>query len=110
MKHTFQNGCSGGDNCPDTPPVANANTGCNINQNSCTFENPDLPDMVENYMDYTDDNCRNTFTLNQKQRAKAVLNISYLRGNLTTASNHIITGIPLFLSAHELCSTRVADP
>lgn len=93
LKHTFQNGCSGGDNCPDTPPVANANTGCNINQNSCTFENPDLPDMVENYMDYTDDNCRNTFTLNQKQRAKAVLNISYLRGNLTTASNHIITGI-----------------
>ncbi len=93
LKHTFQNGCSGGDNCPDTPPVANSNAGCNVNQNSCTFENPDLPDMIENYMDYTDDNCRNTFTINQKQRAKAVLNISYLRGNLTTASNHNITGI-----------------
>tara|TARA_B100000780_G_scaffold278685_1_gene253164 strand:- start:3006 stop:5078 length:2073 start_codon:yes stop_codon:yes gene_type:complete len=94
LYHTFQGGCNGGDNCPDTPPVSSASNGCNNStQNSCNFDSPDLPDMVENYMDYSDNDCMNTFTQNQKQRAKAVLNIFNLRGSLTTSSNHFFTGI-----------------
>lgn len=94
LKHTFQGGCNGiGDNCSDTPPVTSSSIGCNSNQNTCNSDNPDLPDMIENYMDYTDDDCMNTFTQNQKQRTKAVLNIYNLRGSLTTASNHFDTGI-----------------
>ena len=94
LKHTFQGGCNGiGDNCSDTPPVTSSSIGCNSNQNTCNSDNPDLPDMIENYMDYTDDDCMNTFTQNQKQRTKAVLNIYNLRGSLTTAFNDFDTGI-----------------
>lgn len=93
LYHTFQGGCGSGDNCFDTPPVTTSSTGCSSNQNTCSNDNPDLPDMIENYMDYTDDDCMNTFTQNQKQRTKAVLNSFNLRGSLTTASNHFVTGI-----------------
>ena len=93
LYHTFQGGCGSGDNCSDTPPVTTSSTGCSSNQNTCSNDNPDLPDMIENYMDYTDDDCMNTFTQNQKQRTKAVLNSFNLRGSLTTASNHFVTGI-----------------
>ncbi len=94
LYHTFQGGCSQGDNCYDTPPVATASNGCNNStQNTCSNDNPDLPDMVENYMDYSDDHCMNTFTQNQKSRAKSVLNSLNLRGNLCTASNLALTGV-----------------
>lgn len=95
LYHTFQGGCSGNDHCADTPPVAVASNGCNTAgpQNSCTNDNPDLPDMLENYMDYSDDACMNTFTLNQKTRAKAVLNSNLLRGSLAKASNLAFTGV-----------------
>ena len=95
LYHTFQGGCGGNDHCADTPPVAVASNGCNIAgpQNSCTNDNPDLPDMLENYMDYSDDACMNTFTLNQKSRAKAVLNSNLLRGSLAQASNLSFTGV-----------------
>ncbi len=49
--------------------------------------------MVENYMDYSDDNCMNTFTQNQKSRAKSVLNNLNLRGNLCTSGNLAFTGV-----------------
>ena len=93
LYHTFQGGCNQGDNCYDTPPVASASNGCNNStQNTCSNDNPDLPDMVENYMDYSDDNCMNTFTQNQKSRAKSVLNNLNLRGNLCTSGNLAFTG------------------
>ncbi|MFZ9777749.1 MAG: M43 family zinc metalloprotease [Schleiferiaceae bacterium] len=98
LYHTFQNGCGFGDQCADTPPVSTSSTGCNPNQNTCTIDSPDLPDMIENYMDYTDDGCMNTFTLDQKARAKAVLGSPVLRGNLTTAANLLATGVTGTLS------------
>ncbi|NCF57661.1 MAG: hypothetical protein GWO80_03845 [Bacteroidetes bacterium] len=95
LYHTFQSGCTGGDNCYDTPPVSTSSSGCNttLPQNTCQNDNPDLPDMLENYMDYSSDNCMNTFTLNQKSRAKAVLASSTLRGQLSSASNLFSTGL-----------------
>lgn len=77
LYHTFQDGCAGGtaNNCAsqgdqvcDTPPVATSSTGCNVGQNSCTTDVPDLPDMVRNYMDYSDGTCMNTYTAGQKAR------------------------------------------
>jgi hypothetical protein len=38
--------------------------------------------MVENYMDYSDDACFNIFTLDQKTRIRAVMDISPRRANL----------------------------
>jgi hypothetical protein len=77
LYHTFQDGCSGttssncasaGDQVCDTPPVADASTGCNVGQNSCTNDVPDKPDMVRNYMDYSDGSCLNTYTVGQSAR------------------------------------------
>lgn len=93
LYHTFQSGCNGGDQCADTPPVASASSGCNYNQNTCSNDSPDLVDMIENYMDYSNDVCMNTFTQDQKTRAKAVLGISYMRGNITSAANLVATGV-----------------
>ncbi|MDA8787358.1 M43 family zinc metalloprotease [Schleiferiaceae bacterium] len=94
LYHTFQGSCLQGDNCNDTPPVFSASNGCNNStQNTCSNDNPNLPDMVENYMDYSDDNCMNTFTQNQKSRAKSVLNNLNLRGKLCTSANLTLTGV-----------------
>ncbi len=81
LYHTFEGGCTGsvdtaGDFCSDTPPVASANSNGSacVPNNSCSTDVPNLPDMIENYMDYTTDACMNIFTLDQKARVIAVLN------------------------------------
>lgn len=76
LYHTFNNGCdvdtcSGGDYVCDTPPVANPNFGCPVGINSCT--NDSYPDQIYNYMDYSNDNCKNIFTDGQKQRMQTTL-------------------------------------
>lgn len=82
LYHTFQGGCIGGtsSNCNvqgdqvcDTPPVSASSSGCATNQNSCNNDIPDLPDMVANYMDYSDGTCMNTYTVGQKNRAYSAL-------------------------------------
>lgn len=91
--HTFQGGCNGsffGEQCDDTPPAADANFGCDTTVNSCTNDNPDLPDMIENYMDYANDECMNMFTLNQVDIMDATLSGS--RSELISSQNLIATG------------------
>lgn len=100
LYHTFQGGCMGGlsTNCSaqgdqvcDTPPVNVSSTGCNVGQNSCTNDSPDLPDMIRNYMDYSDGTCMNTYTTGQKNRIYGFLptyrNVIYGNGtnNITYA-------------------------
>lgn len=64
----FQNGCTVDDGVDDTPLNASgANFQCNFSKNTCgADESGDLPDMVENYMDYAPDDCMNMFTQGQK--------------------------------------------
>lgn len=76
LYHTFNNGCgtdtcSGGDMVCDTPPVINPNYGCPGVVNSCTIDSK--PDQTLNYMDYTNDNCKNIFTTGQKVRMHSTL-------------------------------------
>ena len=76
LYHTFNNGCgtdtcTGGDLVCDTPPVANPNFGCPGAVNSCTIDSK--PDQTLNYLDYTNDNCKNIFTAGQKTRMIATL-------------------------------------
>ncbi len=100
LYHPFQSGCagmtanncnSGGDGVCDTPPVSAANFGsaCDAVKNSCTGDNPDLPDMLKNYMDYMDGKCTDVFTIGQKARAVATMQayrtVVYSAGNLTAA-------------------------
>ena len=96
LNHTFEDGCSiNGDNCADTPPVFAASFGCNFNANTCSSDSPDLVDMIENYMDYSDDQCQNMFSQDQKTIMKAALGASFLRGTLVTSSNLAATGVSL---------------
>lgn len=92
--HTFQGGCFGqGDGCSDTPPVLEANFGCQLTKNSCTNDVPDLPDMVENYMDYSNGSCLNAFTFDQKDIMRFSLSSATYRNQLVTSATATSTGI-----------------
>lgn len=93
LLHPFSNGCNGGDGVADTPPVFEANFGCDLNANSCNNDFPDLPDMIENYMDYADDNCVNLFTTDQKNIMRASLTNASLRANIKSSANLTATGV-----------------
>ena len=74
LLHTFQGGCNDGDGVADTPATAQENYGCPVDQDSCPVGTGDgILDMVENYMDYTDDACMNIFTIGQSERMDGVL-------------------------------------
>jgi len=69
LAHTFENGCSEyGDGVDDTPAVRDANFGCVEGTDSCPGGGIDL---IENFMDYTDDECMESFTAGQLERAEA---------------------------------------
>ncbi|MEZ4887742.1 MAG: T9SS type A sorting domain-containing protein [Chitinophagales bacterium] len=72
------------DEVADTPYTLDANFGCNFNRNQCTMENPDFPDMIENYMDYANSSCQGLFTHGQKDKARAILNTT--RSQITTSA------------------------
>ncbi len=67
--------CSEDDGIDDTPWAGNSDQFvCNHNSNSCFADQPnDLPDMIENYMDYTRESCYNIFTNGQKEHMRYVL-------------------------------------
>lgn len=91
LNHPFNGGCFGGDQVGDTPPVARSSSGCNFNANTCTNDNPDRKDQVENFMDYS--SCARMFTNGQVTRMHNALNNNSLRGSLVTTSNLSFTGI-----------------
>lgn len=67
----------------DTPNTYSQNSGCSFSRNSCGSSVPgDLPDMVENYMDYTFGSCQNTFTKEQVGLMK--FNMKKLRPSIYT--------------------------
>jgi PKD repeat protein len=83
LRHIWgDGGCNVDDFCNDTPEAADANYGCPAGTNSCTAAPDAGPDMIENYMDYTDDLCMNIFTKDQKARMRAVLEGSPMRLSL----------------------------
>jgi hypothetical protein len=102
-----------GDYCCDTPPDANdviwAYTQGPGFINSCNeayFTNPiNRPDMLENYMDYADDEWYNTFTYNQAMRASAMLDVGGPRHSLVTTTNNNLTGV----SNTGVCTCCVLD-
>jgi len=63
--------CSNDDYCADTPDATTSNGGCPT-VDSCPSDGLGA-DMVENYMDYSNDACMDTFTADQTTRIQAVL-------------------------------------
>ena len=93
----------------DTPAANTANFGCPTGTNTCTG-NPGS-DMIENYMDYTDDTCMSIFTTGQKARITTVLNSSPRRSTLKTSVKDV--SVPLFANDAEvkienLCTSSAA--
>lgn len=89
LYHTFQNACTNndclidGDQVCDTPPDQTTFASCNPPTNSCNTDmndvsvnNPfitDVPDLSEDYMDYSSFNCYNLFTPGQYDRMEYFL-------------------------------------
>ncbi|MGJ5642828.1 M43 family zinc metalloprotease [Formosa sp. S-31] len=88
LRHIWgDGGCSLDDYVADTPLSSQSNTGCPA-IDTCNEEGETEPvyDMVENYMDYTNDACMNIFTQGQKERILAVLANSPRRVSLVTSN------------------------
>lgn len=69
--------CNADDGVMDTPNCGiPSNYECDLAQNTCgAGTSGDLPDMIENFMDYSDENCQNTFTLGQVAIMHGVLDV-----------------------------------
>ncbi len=81
LRHIWgDGGCSIDDFCADTPLSSNSSSGCPFEKITCGSR-----DMVENYMDFTNDVCMNLFTRCQSERMKAILDFSPRRKTLTTS-------------------------
>jgi len=81
LRHIWgDGGCGVDDYCSDTPEAGDANYGCSSNV-SCGST-----DMIENYMDYSDDVCMNIFTTCQKTRMRTVMSVSPRRMELLNSS------------------------
>ncbi|UZR93805.1 M43 family zinc metalloprotease [Chondrinema litorale] len=102
-------GCSDDDYCDDTPTTSSDRddvfSPCEFpdpdKPNTCTDDENDLPDMFQNFMDYTADACMNLFTMQQSERMQAVMENSPNRNELLSSqvitphfapSNLVITG------------------
>lgn len=81
LRHIWgDGGCSIDDFCADTPSASTSSTGCNLEKTTC-----ESLDMVQNFMDYTDDVCMSLFTSDQKARMHTVIQNSPRRNSLLTS-------------------------
>ena len=78
LRHIWgDGGCGVDDFVSDTPESDASNGGCASTHTSCG-----TLDMVQNYMDYSDDSCMNLFTQGQKSRMRAILDAGGSRRSL----------------------------
>jgi hypothetical protein len=86
LRHIWgDGGCGVDDNIADTPLSDASNGGCNIGHISCG-----TVDMVQNYMDYTNDACMNLFTEGQKTRMRSFLSPGGSRESLVNSTACIL--------------------
>jgi hypothetical protein len=91
LRHIWGDGACGADDfVADTPESDGANFGCALGHISCSTE-----DMVQNYMDYSDDGCMNVFSLGQADRMQALLAPGGTRASLLS-SNGCLPAVPDF--------------
>ncbi len=82
LRHIWgDGGCGVDDFVADTPESDAPNYGCSPSHVSCG-----TTDMVQNYMDYSDDNCMNLFTLGQRNRMRAIFEPGGFRASLLNSN------------------------
>ncbi|MDD5148877.1 MAG: zinc metalloprotease, partial [Flavobacterium sp.] len=103
--------CTATDYCADTPQEGYEHYDCITTYDTCPTDIGN--DMVENYMDYTDDACMNIFTQNQKERIMVVMANSDRRKTLALSTKG--TAIILYANDAEIktvtnyCSSNITD-
>jgi len=91
LRHIWGDGnCNADDLVSDTPTAGSANyTGAPCTYpgpNTCSTGANDLPDMFQNYMDYSDDGCMNLYTTGQKDRMRALFDAGGSRVSLLSST------------------------
>jgi len=82
LRHIWGDGnCNADDFVSDTPTSDAPNYGCATGHVSCNST-----DMVQNYMDYSDDACMNLFTQGQKSRMQALFSTGGARASLLSSN------------------------
>lgn len=82
LRHIWgDGGCGASDFVDDTPDSDGPNYGCALGNVACSTE-----DMVQNYMDYSDDACMNLFTQGQSDRMNALFAPGGARASLLTSA------------------------
>jgi hypothetical protein len=97
-----ENNCTGSDQCADTPNQAKASAGKPTYplKDACTTAAPGV--MFMNYMDYSDDDVMNMFSVNQVARMDAVINNAPYNKLLTSNGCSSVTGIDEVANNYEL--------
>jgi hypothetical protein len=98
LRHIWGDGdCNEQDGIDDTPNAdAESQQDCDQNKNTCTdnIQGVDLPDMIENYMDYSAETCQNSFTQGQVDLMHGVLELQrYDLVHNNPASLNTLTGV-----------------
>jgi len=82
LRHIWGDGnCNADDFVSDTPVSDASNVGCAIGHVSCG-----TTDMVQNYMDYSDDACMNLYTVGQRDRMRALFDPGGFRESLLSSN------------------------
>ena len=82
LRHIWGDGnCNADDFVADTPTSDAANYGCASGHVSCSST-----DMVQNYMDYSDDACMNLFTAGQRDRMQALFGAGGSKASLLNSN------------------------
>jgi PKD repeat protein len=94
LRHIWGDGPCANDFVDDTPTHHGENRSCPSTKVSCDGSNLEMP---QNYMDYSDDVCMNIFTIGQKNRIRAVMELSPRRKALAESNlcSSLVTGPPV---------------
>ena len=127
LRHIWGDGdCTQEDGVDDTPNAdAESQQDCNPSKNTCTDNilGMDLPDMIENFMDYSAETCQNSFTAGQVDLMHGVLDgprYDLVHGNpASIIENEVITwnvmpnptdGVLYIVSEENIKSVEIFNP
>lgn len=103
LRHIWGDGdCTAEDGIDDTPNAdAQSNQDCDITKNTCTdnIQGVDLPDMIENFMDYSEETCQNSFTQGQ---------VDLMHGVLENQRFDLVNNNPAAINELDLISFSIA--